>query len=303
MSKSNHTLDDAIESYRQYLAVERGLRPHSVEAYGRDLARFARFAEAQGKLAVVAVDGPLLVAYATDLAVSGLSARSQARMLISVRGLFRYLRSSHHLESNPCQAVQLPRFGKKLPALLTRDEVLALLAAPGTGSALGLRDTALLEFMYATGCRISEALDLVLGHLHLDQGMARVVGKGDKDRLVPVGDPARDALLAWLAHGRTQLVRRGSPQAHVFVNHRGQRLSRQGAWGAVRRHAETAGIARPISPHKLRHSFATHLLEGGCDLRSLQTLLGHADISTTEVYTHLSQSHVRAAYDKHHPRA
>lgn len=295
-------LDDAVEGYRQHLQVERGLRPHTVEAYSRDLARFVAYAEQQGLVESEAVDGALLVGYATSLARSGLSARSQARMLVAVRGLFKHLRVEKTIESNPCQAVQLPRYTSRLPELLTREEVLALLAAPGTQDALGLRDTALLEFMYATGCRVSEALDLHLGHLHLDQSMVHLIGKGEKHRLVPLGDLARDALWAWLQHGRPTVVKRPT-EAHVFVNHRGRRLSRQGCWMALRRHAEKAGIDRPVSPHKLRHSFATHVLEGGCDLRSLQALLGHADISTTEVYTHLSQSHVRAAYDKHHPRA
>lgn len=295
-------LDDAVEGYRQHLQVERGLRPHSVEAYSRDLARFVAFADERGISAVAAVDGPLLIAYATSLASGGLSARSQARMLIAVRGLFRHLRSESIIDANSCQAVALPKFGTRLPELLTREEVLALLSAPGVDTVLGLRDTALLEFMYATGCRVSEATDLTVGHLHLDQSMVRLVGKGDKHRLVPLGNPARDALWAWIERGRPTLVRRSSVH-NVFVNHRGQRISRQGCWLAIRKHAEAAGIDRAISPHKLRHSFATHLLEGGCDLRSLQTLLGHADIATTEVYTHLSQSHVRAAYDKHHPRA
>lgn len=295
-------LDDALEGYRQYLQVERGLRPQTIEAYSRDLARFAAFAEAQGCTDVARIDGPLLVAYATTLATDGLSARSQARMLVAVRGLFRHLRTEKVVTTNPCQSVPLPRYASRLPQLLTREEVIALLAAPGTGDAFGLRDTALLEFMYATGCRVSEAVDLTLGHLHLDQSMVRLIGKGDKHRLVPLGDPARDALWAWIERGRPQLVKRPS-EKHVFVNHRGKRLTRQGCWGTLRRHAETAGIDRAISPHKLRHSFATHLLEGGCDLRSLQTLLGHADIATTEVYTHLDQAHVRASYDRHHPRA
>lgn len=295
-------LDDALEGYRQYLQVERGLRPQTIEAYSRDLARFAAFAEAQGCTDVTRIDAPLLLAYATTLATEGLSARSQARMLVAVRGLFRHLRTEKIVVANPCQSVPLPRYASRLPQLLTREEITALLAAPGTDTAFGLRDTALLEFMYATGCRVSEAVDLTLGHLHLDQSMVRLIGKGDKHRLVPLGDPARDALWAWIERGRPQLVQRPS-EKHVFVNHRGKRLTRQGCWVTLKRHAEAAGIHRSISPHKLRHSFATHLLEGGCDLRSLQTLLGHADIATTEVYTHLDQAHVRASYDRHHPRA
>jgi integrase/recombinase XerD len=181
-----------------------------------------------------------------------------------------------------------------------------LLAAPGDADATALRDTALLELQYATGCRVSEALDLTLARLHLDQGLVLLSGKGRKERFVPLGVPAQAAIARWLAHGRPALlarVRRAQSVSWLFVNHRGGRLSRQGWFQRLREHAVTAGIGRPISPHKLRHSFATHLLEGGADLRSVQALLGHADIATTQIYTHVTTDHLRAAYDRHHPRA
>lgn len=301
------TLDGAIDDYLQHLEVERGLSPNTLAAYGHDLARFAAFAAEQGVARVDALEPPLLIAFASQQHREGMSARSQARRLVSVRGLFRYLRREGLVASDPAQAVTLPRFVPRLPELLTRSEVLALLAAPGTDTPAGLRDTALLELLYATGCRVSEALDLCVPRLDLrEEAVVRLVGKGNKERMVPLGVPAQAALALWLEQGRPLLVaraRKPSREQWVFVNHRGGRLSRQGFWQRLVQHAQTAGIARAISPHKLRHSFATHMLEGGADLRSVQALLGHADISTTQIYTHVSEQRVREAYDRHHPRA
>jgi integrase/recombinase XerD len=299
------SVDEAIDEYLEHLKVERGLRPNTLTAYATDL-RF--FAEHVGD---AAVDPPLLLSFLRRLGKEGLSARSQARRFVAVRGLYRWLRREGRIDADPTQGIALPRFVRRLPELLTRDELHDLLRAPGVDTPLGLRDTALLELMYATGCRVSEALDLTLDRLALGDGLVRLIGKGDKERFVPVGDLAREILARWLAQGRPVMLggkrsRASSgrkPPSWVFVNNRGGRLSRQACWARLREHALAAGIGRPISPHKLRHSFATHLLEGGADLRSVQALLGHADISTTEVYTHLSQTHVREAYDRHHPRA
>lgn len=298
-------LDDAVDDYLDHLKVERGLARNTISAYASDLRRFVTFAEEAGVQTAEGVDTPLLLRYVGSLVDAGLSARSQARVLVAARGLFKFLRRENRIPVDPTRGVTLPKFATRLPQLLSRSEIDALLTAPGVETPLGLRDTALLEFMYATGCRISEALDLRCDQLHLDQGVARVIGKGSKQRVVPVGDMALVAMAAWLEHGRPQLCRGKSPQSlpWVFLSSRGQRLRRQSAWVRLRKHAAAAGIDRAISPHKLRHSFATHLLEGGADLRSVQALLGHADISTTQVYTHVSDSHVRAAYDRHHPRA
>ena len=295
------TLARAIEDYLEHLKVERRLRPNSLLAYTGDLEAFAGHADAAGVAALDAVTPALLLRFAVGLAQAGLSPRSQARRLTAVRGLFRFLREEGRLDLDPAQALRLPKLPQRLPELLSRGEVEALLAAPGQDGPLALRDTALLELLYATGCRISEALDLTLDRLYLDQAIVRLTGKGDKQRLVPLGAPAIAALQAWLTSGRPELVR--GTVRWVFVNHRGGRLSRQGFFLKLREYALAIGVTRPISPHKLRHSFATHLLEGGADLRVVQTLLGHADISTTQVYTHLSQAHVRDAYDRHHPRA
>jgi integrase/recombinase XerD len=299
-------LDQRIDEYLTHLKVERGLRPNTLEAYANDLRQLAAFLVDRGCTSPEEVDGKLLLSFLSSLVRAGLSARSQARRWVAIRGLFKHLRRDGVLAGNPTEGVKLPRIPRKLPELLDRREVEALLAAPGRDSPLGLRDTALLELLYATGCRVTEATDLTLDRLHLDQGLVLLQGKGDRQRMVPLGDPALVALDAWITSGRPVLAakaRRGSPPRWVFLNHRGGRLSRQGWYGRLREHALAAGITRPISPHKLRHSFATHLLEGGADLRSVQALLGHADISTTEIYTHVSSQHLRAAYDKHHPRA
>lgn len=297
-------LDAAIDDYLQQLKVERHLRPNSLAAYAQDLRELACFLVARiGETVPLArIETPLLIAYLQSIAPT-LAARSQARRLVAMRGLFRYLREEGEVEVDPTQGLRAPRLAQKLPSLLGREEVLALLAAPGTDGPLALRDTALLELLYASGCRISEALDLSLDRLYLDQAVVRLIGKGDKPRLVPIGAPAVTALDAWIKTGRPLLAKGKRVTQWVFLNHRGGRLSRQGMFQKLRDYALVAGITRPISPHKLRHSFATHLLEGGADLRAVQTLLGHADIATTQVYTHVSDQHLRTAHRKHHPRA
>lgn len=297
-------LDAAIDDYLQHLKVERRLRPNSLAAYAQDLRELASFLVARiGETVPLGrIEPPLLIGYLQSIAPT-LAARSQARRLVAMRGLFRYLREEGEVEVDPTQGLRAPRLAQKLPGLLGREEVLALLAAPGTDGPLALRDTALLELLYASGCRISEALELSRDRLYLDQAVVRLIGKGDKPRLVPIGKPAVDALDAWLRIGRPLLAKGKKVTPWVFLNHRGGRLSRQGMFQKLRDYALIAGITRPISPHKLRHSFATHLIEGGADLRAVQTLLGHADIATTQVYTHVSDQHLRAAHRKHHPRA
>lgn len=287
-----------------HLKVERGLRPNSLAAYAQDLRELAAFLVARlGDPAPLArVDPPLLLAYLQAIAPK-LKARSQARRVVALRGLFRWLREEGQIAVDPSQGLAAPRLAQKLPDLLGRDEVLRLLAAPGSDGPLALRDTALLELLYASGCRISEALDLSLDRLYLDQAVVRLIGKGDKMRLCPIGGPAVAALHTWLRDGRPALAQGKRPSPLVFLNKNGARLSRQGFFQKLREHAIAAGITRDISPHKLRHSFATHLLEGGADLRAVQTLLGHADIATTQIYTHVSDAQLRSAHRKHHPRA
>jgi integrase/recombinase XerD len=295
-------LHEAVDDYLEHLKVERRLRPNSLLAYAGDLQALLAHAEAAGAATLAAASPGLLLSFVVGLARAGLSARSQARRLVAVRGLFRFLREEGRIDVDPAQALRLPKLPKALPELLSREEVEALIAAPGTDGPLALRDTALLELLYATGCRISEALDLTADKLYLDQAIVRLTGKGDKQRLVPLGQPAIAALHAWLQHGRPLLCKKPGVR-WVFVNKLGGRLSRVGFFQKLREHALAAGITRPISPHKLRHSFATHLLAGGADLRAVQTLLGHADIATTEIYTHVARDELRERHRKHHPRA
>ncbi len=298
---------EVVDDYLQHLKVERNLSANTLDAYGNDLRQLLDHLASVEVETSDRVTPPVLLGFLRVLSRRGLAARSQARRWVAVRGLFRWLRVEQLIEVDPTQGIALPKAGAPLPELLSRDEIDRLIAAPGVDTPLGLRDTALLEFMYASGCRVSEVCDLELGSLHLDQGLAVLTGKGDKQRMVPLGDCALVATLAWLEVGRPVLCARARGSArraqHVFLNNRGTRLSRQGLFYRLRQHALSAGITRPVSPHKLRHSFATHLIEGGADLRAVQTLLGHADISTTQVYTHLSQRHVRHVYDIHHPRA
>jgi len=294
-----------IDAFLIHLKVERGLRPNSLSAYATDLRLFREHLEEVGVTSLVAVDGKQLQRFLDAQGDAGLKPATRARRWAAIRGVFRFLRQEGTIEVDPTQGVVNPKVARRLPDLLTREEIEALFAAPGTDTPLGLRDTALLELMYASGCRVTEAVELTLDRLNLDQGFVRLRGKGDKERLSLVGEIAVLAVGRWLTEGRPALAKPG-PKASanwVFLNHRGGRLTRQGCYLKIRELARRAGIGRPISPHRLRHSFATHLLEGGTDLRTLQLLLGHADIATTQIYTHVSQRHLREAYRKHHPRA
>ncbi|TPV93835.1 MAG: site-specific tyrosine recombinase XerD [Myxococcales bacterium FL481] len=296
------SLDQAVDAFLHHIGVERGLSPNTVDAYGLDLRCLCDGLALAGVRSIDAVQPRQLTAFLREQATSGRSARTQARRWSAVRGLFRYLRREGLCATDPTQGIRLPKTGRKLPDLLSHAEVDALIDAPGVDSPLGLRDTAALEFMYASGCRVSELVDLKLEQLHLDQELVLLSGKGKKQRLVPLGVGARERLVQWIDVARPALLR--APSAPwVFVNRYGGKLSRQGWFLRLRKHALAAGITRDVSPHVLRHSFATHLLEGGADLRAVQTLLGHQDISTTEVYTHVGQQHLRQSYRRHHPRA
>jgi integrase/recombinase XerD len=292
-------VDLVLDAYLASLKVERGLGPATIEAYARDLARFARFVAERGR-ALGDVDAELVADFLASLAAAGLGARSQARMLSSLRGFFRHCLEEKHLRRDPCALVGSPRAARKLPSVLTRDEVLRLLDAPDATTPRGLRDRAMLHLMYASGLRVSELVGLALGDLDLEAGFVQAFGKGRKRRLVPTGAVARDHVRAYLARVRCAWAAPG--EGAVFVSERGGPLTRQGFWKLVRRYARVAGIAKPLSPHKLRHSFATHLLLGGADLRAVQTMLGHADIATTQIYTHVTGDHLRAMHARYHPR-
>ena len=289
-----------------YLEFERGLSRNTLEAYRSDLQQFGEFLSRRTVDPLAVAPGDLR-AYVSELA-NGSGHRAAAapatlqRKIACLRSFYRHLRREQILESDPTSELRAPRSRATLPKVLSRDEVAHLLAQPRGSSPTALRDRALLETMYACGLRASEAIALELGQLDLQSGIVRARGKGSKERIVPVGSKAIQALRAYLDKGRPRLVGlREEPR--VFLNARGGGLSRQGLYKIVQRHARTAGLARRMSPHTLRHTFATHLLAGGCDLRSLQEMLGHADIGTTQVYTHLSADRLRDVYFSAHPRA
>jgi integrase/recombinase XerD len=289
-----------VDAFLQHVRIEKGLAARTVAAYAADLATFLAFLE-RARRPMEAVEGSDVSAFLAERARSGLSARSQARLLSALRGLFGFLLAEKHVSRDPTELVDAPRAVKKLPVVLDRDEVLALLAAPDQDTPRGLRDAAMLHTMYAAGLRVSELVSLGLGDVNLETGFVQAFGKGGKRRIVPLGAPARHRIERW----RLEVRPRWAPDAsrHLFVTERGSPMTRQGFFALVRRYARAAGITKAISPHKLRHSFATHLLVGGADLRTVQTLLGHADITTTQVYTHLTGDHLRHMHETYHPRA
>jgi integrase/recombinase XerD len=294
-------VDRWVDAYLDHLRVERGLAPKSVQAYATDLARFASFAEAQG-IAQAAELAPATVSgFLVALGRAGISARSAARYLSSVRGFVKFLLHERVLREDVCALVEAPRVGRRLPSTLTVEDVVRLVEAPGRASARARRDRAMLHVAYAAGLRVSELVGLRLADLDRKRGVVSAFGKGNKRRLVPLGQPALDAVEEYLVDRAARPRAVGS--AVLFVGPSGRALSRQGFWKRVKIYARAVGIARPVSPHKLRHSFATHLLEGGADLRSVQAMLGHADLSTTEIYTHVVGDQLRRAYSRAHPRA
>jgi integrase/recombinase XerD len=296
------SLDLGIQQFLDHLRVERELTPATVEAYGRDLARFAHFACGRTISRADNINTIDILDFLVHLNERKLSARSQARRLVALRQLFKFLKSERIITADPTEDVDLPRFGRKLPDYLTIAEVDSLLAAPDRRTPRGGRDGAMIETLYATGLRVSELCKLRLRDLNFDAGYLMAVGKGRKERLVPVGEVALESIRTYVDTIRATFL--GARAADtLFLTHHGRAMTRQGFWKLLGRYAVVAGIRKRISPHKLRHSFATHLVERGADLRSVQAMLGHADIGTTEIYTHVSRRHLRSVYDRFHPRA
>ncbi len=292
--------DPRIDAFLEHLLVERGLSPHTVEGYARDLERFRAFLSGRGT-DVGSATGRDVVAFLKAEKKRGLSSRTLARRVSALRGFYRFLEREGMAASNPVVRLDTPRVWRTLPQTLTRDEAGALVEAPSGGDPRTLRDRAILEVLYGTGLRVSEVCGLTFDQVVLDVGYVRTVGKGAKERVVPLGDRAREALEAYLKHGRP-LLARGRPSPYVFLNRSGRRLSRQSVWKIVKAWCRRAGVAPDTSPHTLRHSFATHLLEGGADLRSVQMMLGHADLATTQIYTHVTRERLRDLVRRHHPR-
>lgn len=295
--------DRAVDLFLQHLKVERGLRPNSIEAYSRDLGRLGNFLPDAALQCVSQVGTELLTDYLLHLASEGLSARSRARAMVAIRGLFRFLVSDRYLDSDPSETLDSPRIGRALPVVLGMEEVDRLLAAPDTRTPRGLRDSAMLATLYATGVRVSELVHMQLREVNLERGYVRVTGKGQKQRLVPLGELARDRIARYREEGRPVLAKGREDLPDLFLGNRLKAMTRQGFWKLLGRYARACGINRAISPHKLRHSFATHLLERGADLRAVQAMLGHADITTTQIYTQVSRARLLEVYRNHHPRA
>ncbi|MCS6899259.1 MAG: site-specific tyrosine recombinase XerD [Myxococcales bacterium] len=293
-------LDSYIDAYLDYLRVERGLAQNSLQAYARDLAKLARQAEEEKVKGVKELDVGVMTALLARLVGEGLSARSVARHLSAIRGFFRFLVKERILEEDPSQLLDRPKLGRRLPRRLSFEEVERLLEAPSPESEQGRRDRAMLHVMYAAGLRVSELVKLRVGDVDLTDGLVSVLGKGQKRRLIPLTPIAVELVRNYLKVDRP--VRAKGQEGVLFLTRQGKGFTRQGFWKVVRAHAKAAGITRSVSPHQLRHSFATHLLERGADLRSVQAMLGHANIVTTEVYTHVTREHLRRAHAAAHPR-
>ena len=293
-------MDAAVDRYLTWLAAERRLSPHTLAAYGRDCAALVQFLERQGVTGPAAVLAGHIGNFLAAEQDRGLSARSRARALAAVRGLFGFLVREGVLANDPSRELRRPRLGRRLPESLGRDAVGKLLA-PCTEDALVQRDVAMIELIYAAGLRVSEVISLTVSQVKLEAGYLTVVGKGRKERAVPIGRLARARLLAYLKEVRPPILgRRLSP--FLFLTRAGKPMTRQGFWRRLRRRAVQADVREHLSPHTLRHAFATHLVEGGADLRAVQLMLGHADIATTEIYTHVARERLREVHKKFHPR-
>ena len=295
------SLSPTIDSFLNMLAVEKGLARNTLEAYSRDLNRLANFLAANGVKSWPEGSGSQLRTYFSSLRETGLSVRSITRNLVALRQFYRFLEKERIIQENPVPRLLLPVESRRLPTTLTHDDVERLLNQPNPSTLLGLRDRAMLEFLYATGLRVSELVSLPTQQINLEGDYLTVRGKGGKVRVLPFGRWADERLRVYLREVRPKLLQRRTSSV-LFLTRSGKALTRQGFWKLIRRHALAAGIEKKVTPHTLRHSFATHLLEGGADLRAVQSMLGHSDISTTQIYTHINRAHLKQVHRRFHPR-
>lgn len=295
-------MQEHLADFLTYLKIERALSKNTIENYGRDLKQYYRFLENEKITSIQKIDRYIILNYLEKLRADGLSANTIIRRLSSLRQYHEYLFQEKITPNNPMQHVDTPKKAKTLPDVLSTEEVDAVIEQPDTTNPLGVRNRAMLEVMYATGLRVSEICNLELNHLHLQMGLIQTRGKGNKERIIPIGDAAIRWLEDYLSLSRYTLLN-DEDHTFVFVNSRGGKLSRQGIWKIIKKIVQEAGISKNVTPHTLRHSFATHLLENGADLRIVQELLGHSDISTTQIYTHISKQRLSEIYQEHHPRA
>lgn len=298
MTKS---VDQLVDLFINYLLVEKGLSNATIEAYSQDLKRYAEFLEADKIVTVAESDTTLILKYLLALRDDGISIRSRARHLVTIRGFYRFLAQEKILSADPSRIVDLPKAGLKLPDVLSIEEVRSLLEAPDPATSKGMRDAAMLELLYAAGLRVSELIAVKINDVNLEAGFIRTLGKGSKERIVPIGSHAQRKISEFMTAGRPLLLKsRVSP--YLFVARAGKPMTRQSFWKLIKKYAVIAGIEKDITPHSLRHSFASHLLEGGADLRAVQMMLGHVDISTTQIYTHVAKDHLKRLHEKYHPR-
>ncbi|MEO5815763.1 MAG: site-specific tyrosine recombinase XerD [Gemmatimonadaceae bacterium] len=290
-----------LARFSDYVTLEQGLSPRTIEAYQRDLARFAEYAESKGISAPVDITAKVMREYVYHLKDLGLAPASIRRNVSAIRTYFRFLTGDGIVVRDPSERLETPKRWRSLPEVLTVEEVQTLLAAPTLDDKLVFRDRAMLELAYGAGLRVSEWITLGLRDLLLEDGLVRVFGKGSKERLVPIGRSAIGALAVYIREQRPRLEK-GEGKGILFLNARGKPLTRMGAWKILRGHVDRAGITKHVSPHTLRHSFATHLLEGGADLRAVQEMLGHVDIATTQIYTHVDREYLRQVHKSYHPR-
>jgi integrase/recombinase XerD len=299
-------MESTIHVFLSYMRVEKGLAQNTILAYGRDLKRFAEFLRKRQKQGMEEVTREDVVDFLASLYKEKLDSRSVARYLVSLRGLYKFAMMEGTVTTDPTENLESPKVRNSLPTYLRIDEVDKLLQAPDVATPIGLRDRAMLEVLYSTGLRVSELLNLRISDIDMSIGCVRCIGKGDKERLVPIGRKAIEAVEQYLSQGRPKFARPSSPPPHnqvLFLTRIGRRLSRVGIWKILHDYGVRLGLRGHLTPHKLRHSFATHLLEGGADLRSVQLMLGHADISTTQIYTHVVEERLKQIYKAHHPRA
>lgn len=295
------SLDTLADQYLNYLLIEKGLSEKTLDSYGSDMAMYLSFLEENKINNISDADTPVILKHLISMRNTGLGARSRARHLVTIRGFYRFLVQEKLLKHDPTRLIDLPKSGLKLPDVLSVEDVKLLLSIPDTKTPTGSRDAAMIELLYAAGLRVSELINLKLQAVNMEAGFVRVFGKGSKERVVPIGLFAKEKIDDYLKSARP-LILKSIVSRYLFVARAGKPMTRQGFWKLIKRYALKAGFNKKITPHSLRHSFASHLLEGGADLRAVQLMLGHVDISTTQIYTHVAREHLKKIHAKFHPR-
>jgi len=295
------TLDSLVDRYMNYLALEKGLADNTIESYALDIRGFLYFVENKGIDRIEKVDTPIIIQHLMGLRHVGLGQRSRARHLVTLRGFFKFLVQEKIIPVDPTRRVELPKSILKLPDTLSVEEITRVLNAPDTDTPRGVRNAAMIELLYAAGLRVSELVTLQVQDVNLEAGFVRVFGKGSRERMVPIGEYARRKIDVYIHEARPLLLHKHISK-YLFVARAGKPMTRQGFWKLLKQYVKKTGIQKSITPHTLRHSFASHLLEGGADLRVIQEMLGHVDISTTQIYTHVAREYLKSMHEKYHPR-